>query len=101
MTKPITPAEVEVNITKPDEVIEVFNELICKYWDGHQAHFRQDEAVKLISKRINKSQSFLFENYYLDIEPLYRNAGWLVVYDKPGYNETYPETFTFSKPNKS
>lgn len=100
MTNPIKPNEVESKVTKPDEVIEAFNELIQKYWDGDQATFKQDEIVKLISKKMNKKPQFLFDNHYLDIEPIYIKAGWKVHYDKPGYNETYSETFTFSKSRK-
>ena len=39
----------------------------------------------------------LFENHYLDVEELYRQEGWLVTHDKPGYDETYPATFTFER----
>lgn len=98
MTEPIKPEEVEFSATKTDEVIQVFNELIQKYWDGTQARFKQDEAVGLITERMGQKPGFLFENKYLDIEHLYRRAGWKVEYDKPGYNESYPATFTFSKP---
>ena len=95
MTEPIRPQDIKS--IKPDEVIEVFNELIQKYWDGTQARFRQDEAVKLVSTKMNKAPKFLFDHHYLDIEDLYRQSGWMVEYDKPGYNESYPPTFTFSK----
>lgn len=94
MIQPIKPKDVKS--TKPDEVIEVFNELIQKYWDGTQARFKQDEAARLISAKMEKSTKYLYENHYLDIEDLYRQAGWTVEYDKPGFNESYPATFTFS-----
>ena len=44
-----------------------------------------------------KARQELFDNHYLDIEPAYRNAGWKVEFDKPGYNETYDSYFVFSK----
>ena len=31
------------------------------------------------------------------IEPLYREKGWNVEYDKPGYNEFYKARFIFKK----
>jgi hypothetical protein len=34
----------------------------------------------------------------LDIEPIYREAGWIVEYDKPAYCENYDANFTFTIP---
>lgn len=34
-------------------------------------------------------------NGWLDFEVVYEEAGWDVVYDKPGYNESYGANFTF------
>lgn len=96
MTEPITPDEVKVAL-KPDEVTQVFNELIQKYWNGSEATIKQDEIAKLIAKRMGISEKDLFDKHYLDIEELYRQNGWVVVYDKPAYNESYPPIFTFSK----
>jgi hypothetical protein len=97
VTKPITPKEVRETATKPDVVIEVFNELIQKYWDGDQAVIKESEAAQLISKRMdNIGTKAIYENRWLDIEHLYQKSGWVVVYDKPGFNESYPATFTFS-----
>ena len=95
MIEPIRPHEVEDTAIKPDDVIQVFNELIKKYWDGTQAIFEQVEAARLIAERMNVEQKVLFENKHLDIEYVYRRAGWVVEYDKPGYNESYSPTFTF------
>ncbi len=36
---------------------------------------------------------------WLNVEELYRAQGWTVTYDKPGYNESYPATFTFAPGN--
>ena len=34
---------------------------------------------------------------WLDVEGIYRKAGWDVEYDSPGYCEDYPATFKFRK----
>lgn len=39
----------------------------------------------------------VFKKGWLNVEYLFRAAGWEVQYDKPGYNETYEAYFTFSK----
>ncbi len=41
------------------------------------------------------------DNHWLDVEDVYREAGWVVEYDKPGYCESYEATFTFKKDGKS
>lgn len=97
MTKPITPSQVSSSKVIPPEVIEVFNELIAKNWDGHEAIVKQDVAARLAAKRLNITTETLFDNHYMDVESTFRKAGWKVEYDKPGYCETYEASFTFSK----
>ena len=76
-------------------VVRVFNELIQKHWDGFSAVVLQDEAVKLMVKKGLKRRD-IFSKNWLDIESLYGKAGWSVVYDRPGYCESYPAQFIFS-----
>ena len=88
--------------TIPDEVFDAFNELIASKWDGRSAHITQDEVVKLSLVKLQStgkdiSRNKLFESGWLDIEDSYREAGWDVGYDKPGYNESYEAFFVFSK----
>ena len=95
MTEPIMPQDMKSII--PDEVIEAFNELIQKKWNGFQAQFKQDEAIVLIATKMNQNKWWVIEHHHLDVEDLYRQVGWIVEYDKPGYNEFYSPTFMFSK----
>jgi hypothetical protein len=43
----------------------------------------------------------IFHRGWLDVEDAYRAEGWTVVYDKPGYNESYAASFTFSARSKT
>jgi len=99
--KPIRPSEVQnrKNETIPDVVIEAFNELIVKGLNASGTHstVKQSEAVALIHSKDSTLSGTLVDNGWLDVEDLYRCAGWEVEYDKPGYNESYPATFKFSK----
>jgi hypothetical protein len=100
MTKPITPHEVVDAKAKamPDEVIEVFNELIAKNWNGHQAVIKKGEAVSAIIAALDlEGNREIYDNNWLDVEDIFRKAGWDVKYDKPGYNETYEGYYTFQK----
>lgn len=110
MVEPIKPEEINEAKAKtiPSEVIESFNHMIAKNWNGSQSRFKQDDVVENIVSRMNKNNVLsqheidvlkisLFSNHNLDVEDLYRAQGWKVEYDKPAYCETYPATFTFSK----
>jgi hypothetical protein len=86
----------------PQEVIEVFNTLIAKHWNGRSAILMQEEVIKEILKSFKAAdkpmtRSILFEENYLEIDDLFRKRGWKVEYDKPGYNESYEASWTFSK----
>ena len=86
------------------ETIEAFNYLIKQNWDGNKAKFTQDDVVgKILDLKLVKAtlkvigivQEELFRTHQLDVEKLYREQGFTVIYDKPAYNELYPATFTF------
>ena len=97
--KPITPKEVteKRDSSIPDGVLKAFNDLITKHWTGSSATIKQDEAAKLAAKNLKCSTEKLYDNHWMDVEPIYRKAGWSVKYDKPGYNESYEAYFVFSK----
>lgn len=85
----------------PDYVIESFNELIAKHFDGSSSTIKQDEILSVILSKMleGSSRQDVFDNHWLDVEDIFRKAGWEVNYDKPAYNESYPATFEF-KPKK-
>ena len=109
--KPITPHEVpkarEAYI--PPEVIEAFNNLITKHFVRNAATFNQDMVIDEILSIMNGPAScgkadhvtvtrhMIFENKWLDIEPLFSNYGWKVEYESPAYCETFKAYFTFRK----
>lgn len=100
--KPITPDEV-VNKKKtliPDYVINCFNIAIAKKWNGYSSTVSQDEIVATICAAGDVDRRAVFDQHYLDIEPIFEEAGWSVEYDKPGYNETYDARFIFRKKSK-
>jgi hypothetical protein len=108
MSKPITPREAKTasinNI--PSFVIDAFNKLIVANMQGRYSTIKQDDVVAEISKAIDRSDNAspgfvrdqVFKNKWLDVEDLYKKAGWSVYYDKPAYNESYPATFSFTAP---
>jgi hypothetical protein len=103
--KPVTPKEAVDRAREdiPNEVVEAFNELIAKDIDtlSGEATVMQDEVLELIRRKLKfKNDEKIFGNKWLDVEPLFRKAGWTVVYDKPGYNESGRAYYTFKKKGK-
>lgn len=103
--EPIRPEDID--ITLPDFVISGANECIKDHYrpESKMSKFTQDELINYILERTpsdmnNITRETLFKNHWLDIEPLYRDAGWNVYYDKPLYNEMRPAMFYFNIESK-
>lgn len=95
-TKPISPDEVaklRENFI-PEAIFKAFNELIVSRWDGRESSFTQEEVVA-VAKKLGHVVNYV--NHELDVEDIYRAAGWIVEYNKPGYNEEYPAYFSFKR----
>jgi hypothetical protein len=98
--KPLTPQEVKVLPIAHPQMIEVVNELLRLRFDGARAVIKQDEIKEAFLKRVPEYDSLrMFAEKLMDFEPTFRNAGWHVVYEKPGYNESGFAFFTFSPRN--
>lgn len=93
---PLAPEEVlEVKLEQiPDVVLETVNSLIAKNFNGRFARVTQDEILAELSSKDVPRQK-VFRGKWLDIEDIYREAGWEVLHDKPAYNESYAPYFKF------
>lgn len=104
--KPITPSEATKNKEIPPFVIECFNALIKKEFNGSSARVMQEDVVRSIlahpaTKEILKitrsRRGEIFDRGWLDVESVYHKVGWKVVYDKPAFNEDYEPFFVFTR----
>jgi hypothetical protein len=103
--QPITPQEaLDAKITTiPDVVIEAVNAILTERMTRHgYISFLQKELVeRIIALSVAQGQPIttqqMYDKHWLDFEPFYEKAGWKVVYDKPGYNESYEPSFTFTR----
>ena len=99
MTKPITPQEVAKLQAEclPVFVLQTWNELIARNFKNGRSEVSQNEAVVALMDAhpgpLNRAA--VFTNNWLEIEEVFRQSGWDVTYDKPGYNETYEAKFIF------
>lgn len=100
--KPITPQEITKTKKNsiPPEVIEAFNELIVQNYNGWSSKVIQEDVVNRIIKKVGILRQEVFDKNYLEIDDIFRKAGWKVTYDKPGYNETYKAYWVFEAPSR-
>jgi hypothetical protein len=99
MPGPMKPSEVRAakKAALPEEVFRVVNRLIEEHWNGNEARFGQNRLVSALMLAMSIDRHEVFSRHLLDFEEAYRAQGWEVEYDKPGYNETYEPTFSFSR----
>lgn len=104
-SKPLTPDEVQTLHHKniPSEVIEAINELLVLKYRRPLLDIRItqreiiDAAQIKFQSMIKRSTNEIFENGWMDFEPVFRNNGWDVSYDRPGWNESYEAFYLFSR----
>ena len=101
MAKAISPADVAGVKAElfPEAVFEAFNELIAAGFYGNEVTVKQEDVVKRMVEKGLKVKD-IYANHWLDVEEVYRAAGWVVEYDKPGYNESYAAYFVFRKKSR-
>jgi hypothetical protein len=103
--QPISPSEaLELKITTiPDEIIETVNAMLTERMTRNAyITITQDaiidRALALFEQRgKTMTRQEIFGHHWMDFEPFYEKAGWKVVYDKPGYCESYAANFTFTR----
>jgi len=98
-SKPITPKELDSTLGSdiPDVIITVVNEMLKKaYRKGQSVTLLQKDIVREVVKRSEYTSAQIYENNWMDFEPIFEKAGWRVDYDKPAYCETYDASFKFT-----
>ena len=100
MIEPIKPTEVKAPVRVfPDKVIEAINELIAENFSVYSGEkfckiMMQDAAAR-VAKKMKIKKQLVFDKNYLDIEEVYREAGWQVEFHKLPYYETGDNYFIF------
>ncbi len=100
MTRPITPQEAGLSAaTIPEFVIRAFNFEIERVFNGKTAKVDQETIMQTIlnlgiEHSCQVSRSNVFARNWLDVEPLYRAAGWQVEYNMPNVREAAHFIFT-------
>lgn len=96
LVRAITPEEaVELRkVIIPSEVLNTINHLIAEKLAGGRAFILQKEIVAALEEA-GMNRNDIYDKHWLDFEDIYRDSGWKVTYDKPGWNESYDASFKF------
>lgn len=96
---PVSPDEIGAirHAVIPERVFDMFNELINRNWDGRKSIVYKRIIMEKILEGTTLSREKVYSNGWLEIDDLYREKGWIVIYNKPSYNEFYEPYWTFSK----
>lgn len=96
MSKPIRPQDIGTAKAEhfPSAVFDAFNAEIARRFSGGVALVRQSDVVDRLAQTGLK-RGEIFANGWLNVEEAYREAGWHVRYEKPGFNESGDSTFEF------
>jgi hypothetical protein len=96
--RPIKPNEITENLDKiiPPYIFDVVNQLLMERYRGGSAKFKLKELKALLKDKGHNTDEAVKKGH-LDFEGAYRNMGWKVVYDSPGFRENYDANFTFKK----
>jgi ribosomal protein L14 len=106
MVKPISFEEINVakKATIPDAIIVAANELLISNWDGKAARFTKNALISAYIKLIpdddrspSAIESELYKKHWLDIEELFSDVGWNVIFNSPDRDESFEDCYTFKK----
>lgn len=93
----ISPQEIKVNKDKfcDPNVLLVINDFLGKRFNGGEVRIDQEEVVARLENEFGMNRNKIFDNDLLDVEEAYRQKGWSVKFDKPGYCESYKAHWVF------
>ena len=91
----------------PEFVIEVFNGLIKKNFNGYSADVKLEDAKLAVIEAIKHNnpehanlgdrelRDFLMERRYMDVEPVFQAAGWKVEFNKQCIGDNFASHYVF------
>lgn len=97
--KALSPDEIikDLDSIIPESVITAVNNLLKEKYRGHSVILTQKKIVSAIIKLDpTLKRDTIFDNNYLDFEPIFTKAGWTVKYNSPDRDENYDEYFEFT-----
>lgn len=111
MTEPISPGEAKKLKAHliPTFMYQAVNELLVARYDDHaacviketelleRAYNRWKQQETNVPETFETFKRMVYDRHWLDFEDAYKQQGWNVIYDRPGYDETYGAFYKFSR----
>lgn len=102
--KPIPPeqAHTDFKSTLDPLMIQAVNNLLVLKGYAKYITLKQKDIISEYERLHHEKRTKplnVFKTNQLEFEGIFRDAGWQVTYDKPGYNESYEPTFEFKFKN--
>ena len=98
--KPLSPLEVKQKAIEsiPSEMVQAVNELLIENASRSSITLKQKDIEARFNKLSNGKYNHvdIYDKGWMDIEPIFRNAGWKVRYESPDRDQSFDEFFTFT-----
>lgn len=103
LTAPISPEQAAglKPAVIPAAVYQAFNHFLILRSDGNGSiRIWQKELVDKVHSLMPDIEQKFPHRDWLNVEDTYRKLGWTVTFDRPGFNENYDSSWTFSPTRK-
>ena len=101
MNKALSPKEAITRAKNevPELVVQAWNNLIVENLKVQGGKASSEFLLEELANQITLIMSISYEQAkqkgWFDLEDIFRDKGWKVEFDRPGYNESYSPKFTF------
>lgn len=79
----------------PDEVIEAFNEMLIKHFNGADAKILEKDLLAAVKKKGVSQQQVEDQRWLQQTRQLYEEQGWKVDHKTPGWDDDFDSYFYF------
>lgn len=80
----------------PDAVVETFNELLAKQFNGTSATIKHKDLLSALCAKGVDTKIVSEQNWLFQTKQLYQDCGWKVKYDSPGWDDNFDSYFQFT-----
>jgi len=79
----------------PDAVIETFNELLAKHFNGKTASIKEKELLDALEAKELSTKEVTDQRWLFQTQELYKEKGWKVLYRSPNWEQDFNPYFQF------
>ena len=99
---PLSPKDLKDSVDKaiPSFVITAVNKLLKKDFRNSEVIIKKKDLIIEIKKIKEVTNEELYDNKWLDFEPIFRKNGWNVAFESPDRDESFDDYFKFKPKGK-